>query len=244
MQPDVEPDRRVEGAILVDAQVCQLVVEHFAVFLGEIAILDAPVGDGAANAVDELPDRGSRVRGSLLAVEVLGDDHLGGQERPELRHFDVLLVENYLSTVVRDGRRPSFPLDLVEWIDARGAEYAFKGFTHMLLVWRRFSLRIAYACLCRDRLCCLLCSSFLLLYLHRYRFIGKPFFAIKPSQIAAPKDKLYPFRGVSGSIRLSIFGRTLRDGIVPVQPGHEGWGQESHGLIVSPRMKAIQRLRS
>ena len=74
----VEPNRRVEGAILVDAQEDQFVVKDLAVFLGKIAVLDTPVCDGAADPMDQLAHGGSRSR-VLLAIEVLGDDHLGGQ---------------------------------------------------------------------------------------------------------------------------------------------------------------------
>ena len=122
IQPDVEPDRRVERAVLVQAQPGQLVVEHLAVGLGEIAVLDPPIRDRAANAVDELAHRGLPLRRALLAVEILRHDHLGGQQRPGLGHLDVFLLENDLAGIVGDFRRPPFPLDLVEGIDLGIAE--------------------------------------------------------------------------------------------------------------------------
>src|SRR4030095_15415077 len=57
MKPDVEPDGRIERPILVHAEPSQFVVENLAVRLGEIAILDSPVGDCPSHAVDQLPHR-------------------------------------------------------------------------------------------------------------------------------------------------------------------------------------------
>src|SRR5258706_6111590 len=50
----VEPDRRIEGAILVDTQPGQLLIEHFPIFLAEVAILYSPISNRAADAVNEL----------------------------------------------------------------------------------------------------------------------------------------------------------------------------------------------
>jgi hypothetical protein len=61
VEADVEPDGRVEGAVLVDAEPGQVVVEDLGVLLGlEVAVLDAPIGDGAGDAVDELATEVSR----------------------------------------------------------------------------------------------------------------------------------------------------------------------------------------
>src|SRR5690606_26071589 len=57
VEADVEPDRRVERAVLVQAEGGQLVVEDLGVGVGgEVAVLAAPVGDGAGDAIDELAD--------------------------------------------------------------------------------------------------------------------------------------------------------------------------------------------
>ena len=122
IEPDVEPDRRIECAVLIQAQPGQLIVKHFAVGLGEIAVLDPPIRDRPANAVNELPHGGFPLRRALLAVKVLGNDHLGGQQRPRLGHFDVLLLENDFPGVVGDFRGPPLPFQLVEGIDLGVAE--------------------------------------------------------------------------------------------------------------------------
>ena len=54
IKPDIEPDRGIESAILVQTQPGELVVEDLTVFLAEISILDAPVGDGSTNTMNEL----------------------------------------------------------------------------------------------------------------------------------------------------------------------------------------------
>ena len=56
IQADVEPDGRIERPVLVQAEPGQLAIEPLAVLgRGEIAVLDAPVGNRAADAVDQLP---------------------------------------------------------------------------------------------------------------------------------------------------------------------------------------------
>ena len=54
IKPDIEPDRGIESAILVQAQPGELVVEDLTVFFAEISILDTPVGDGSTNTMNEL----------------------------------------------------------------------------------------------------------------------------------------------------------------------------------------------
>ena len=65
VEADVEPDGGVEGAVLVEAEPGELAVVGLGVFVGgEIAVVAAPVGDGAGDAVDDLSDAASRVRRS------------------------------------------------------------------------------------------------------------------------------------------------------------------------------------
>ena len=129
VQADVEPDRRVEGAVLVQAEPGQVVVEVLGV-LGrrEVAVGDAPVGDGARDPVDQLAHR--RLAPAFLrvgavgdvAVEVLRDRDLGRQFAPLGRHFDVLLFEDGLAAVIGDGGGAVVPFHLVEGGDPRGGE--------------------------------------------------------------------------------------------------------------------------
>src|SRR5690606_38053087 len=59
VQAHIEPDGTVEGAVLMQAEPGQLVVEALAVLArGEIILLDAPVRDGARDAMDELLEGG------------------------------------------------------------------------------------------------------------------------------------------------------------------------------------------
>ena len=125
IEADVEPDRRVERAVLVDAEPGQVVVENFRVLLRlEVAVLDAPVGDGARDAMDELAHGGLAavlVRvGAVgdVAVEIFRDRDLRRQHAPALRHLDVLLLEDRLAGIVGDLRRALLPLDLVVGMDA------------------------------------------------------------------------------------------------------------------------------
>jgi hypothetical protein len=58
IEADVEPDGRVERAILVQAEPGQFVVIYLAIRFAEVTVLDAPVGNRAADPVDQLPDGG------------------------------------------------------------------------------------------------------------------------------------------------------------------------------------------
>ena len=79
-QADVEPDWRIERAVLVDAEPSQLFVEDFPVILAEIAVRHAPVGDRARHTMNELLDRCFAFERVLLAVEILGNNHLGREQ--------------------------------------------------------------------------------------------------------------------------------------------------------------------
>ena len=116
-EADVEPDRRVEGAVLIHAEPGEFVVEDLAVLLAEVTVLDAPVRDGAGDAVDQLLDAGLALGGVLLAVKVFRDDDLGGELRPELGHFDAFLLKDDLAGVVGDFSSAFVPFDLVEGTD-------------------------------------------------------------------------------------------------------------------------------
>ena len=134
IEPDVEPDGRIERAVLVHAEPGQFFVENFAIFLGEIAVLDAPIGDGAADAMDQLANGRFALGGVLLAVKIFRDDHFCGEDRPGFRHFDVVLLENDFAAVVGDFGGAFIPFDLVEGLDLRVAEDAihFEGLGWLL----------------------------------------------------------------------------------------------------------------
>ena len=68
VEADVEPDRRVERSILIDAQPGQLVAKNVAIRLAEVSIFGTPVGYGPADAVNELLHRCFALRGVLLTI--------------------------------------------------------------------------------------------------------------------------------------------------------------------------------
>ena len=143
-QANVEPDRRIERPVLVNAQPCQFVVEHVGILLGgEVAILETAIGDGPADPVNELLDRILALAALDVAVEILARNDFRGQLAPRGRHFDVVLLEDGLTVVARNLRRPRFPFQLVEWMSARGGEVMLYPQTLGLLVSRgRFGRRL------------------------------------------------------------------------------------------------------
>ena len=70
IQPDVEPDGRIKSPILIHAQPGQLIKKDLAVCLAEVTILDTPIGNGAANAVNELSNGGFPLSCALLAIKI------------------------------------------------------------------------------------------------------------------------------------------------------------------------------
>src|SRR5690606_22415657 len=106
VESDVEPDRRVEGTVLVKAEPGEVVVKGFrAGGVPQVAVFETPVGDGAGDPVDELPDRvlsaprpwiGAEPR---IAIEVFRNHDLGREFAPVFGHFDSLLTENNLAFV-------------------------------------------------------------------------------------------------------------------------------------------------
>ncbi len=115
VEADVEPDRRVEGTVLVHAEPGEIAVEVFAVLLRfKVAVLDAPVGDRAGDAVHELLDRVLPFGRVDLAVEVLAHDNVRGQLAPGGRDFTGRLLEEHLAVLPLDGGRAELPLRRVE----------------------------------------------------------------------------------------------------------------------------------
>ncbi len=133
MEPYIEPNRRVEGTVLVQAQPGEILIEIFrARLVGEIAVLQPPVGDGAGDAVDELPHRllpaalaGIGALGGVT-VEIFGNGDLGGQFAPGFGDLDVFLAEQRFAAVIGNFRRAVVPLDLIERRHAGSGETGFK----------------------------------------------------------------------------------------------------------------------
>jgi hypothetical protein len=127
IKADIEPDGRIEGAILIDAQPGQFIVKNLPFGLVEIAVAHAPIGDGPADAMDQLADGRFPFAGVLLAVKVFRDHHFGGQEGPGFGHLDIFLFENDLAAVIGDFGRAFLPFDLIERFDLGIAKNPFDG---------------------------------------------------------------------------------------------------------------------
>ncbi len=119
LEADVEPDRAVEGGLLIDEQMLQVVAERLLViFALEVLLLDRPAGDGVDDASDQLLDGPLALGSADRAAEILGDDDVGGLLRPEARDLDVALFENKGALLVTNDGGPDVPFDLVERVDA------------------------------------------------------------------------------------------------------------------------------
>ena len=114
----VEPHRGVEGGLLGDQEVGQLVGEGLGVRLGgEVAVLDAPSVDGVDDPSDHLANGGLPLGRPQGAPEVLLGDDVGGVLGPGLGELHVALLERVPALlVVGDDRVADLPLDLVEWV--------------------------------------------------------------------------------------------------------------------------------
>ena len=87
---DVEPDRAVEGGLLVDQDRSQFGIEGVGVLIGgEVALLAADLGDPVGDAADHLLDGSLALGGAGLPAEVLLGDDVGRVLRPGLRELDV-----------------------------------------------------------------------------------------------------------------------------------------------------------
>ncbi len=139
IEPDVEPNRGVKRPVLIQAEPGQFVIEHFTAGFGEVSVLNTPIRNRAADAVDELAHGSLPLRHALLAVKVLRDDHLGGELRPIFRHLHIVLFENDFPCIVGDFGDPPLPFDLVKWMGSRIAECPLD--TQCLLRRRSFASR-------------------------------------------------------------------------------------------------------
>ena len=109
-QADVEPDRGVEGPMLMDAQPGEIAVEVFPILgTGEIAIRHAPIGDRAGHAVDQLANGMLPFWSVDFAVEILAHHHIGGQLAPRRRNFAGGLLKQNLAILPFDRRGAQLP---------------------------------------------------------------------------------------------------------------------------------------
>ena len=140
IQADVEPDRRVERAVLVHAEPGQFIVKNLRSFrIREITVRHSPIGNRARHSMNELP-HGSFSSALVwigavrdVAVKVFRDGDLGRERAPAFRDFDVLLLENHFAAVIGDFRGAPFPFNLIKWRNSGIAEHALKMHTGLFL---------------------------------------------------------------------------------------------------------------
>ena len=123
---DVEPDRGVEGEVLVDQQPGQLVLEDLGVGVGgEVAVVLAGLDVGGDHAVDELLEAALAGVGADRAAEVLGGDDRRGVDRPGGGELHAALLEDGGAGLpVGLDDVAALPGQLVVGVDALGAEDA------------------------------------------------------------------------------------------------------------------------
>jgi len=122
LEADVEPDRAVEGGVLIDEDRLQLGLEGLGLLVvDEVAALPAPGDRRVDDAADHLPHARLALRRREPAAEVLLRDDVGRGLRPELRELDAALLERR-PVLARNRGVADLPFDLVERVAARDGE--------------------------------------------------------------------------------------------------------------------------
>jgi hypothetical protein len=125
LDADVEPHRTVEGRLLMQQQVGELIAERVGVRRGcEVALRFTPAADRAHDAPDHLPDAVLTIGAAEGAAEVLRDDDVGGELRPSGRNLHIVLLEDDLALLVLDDGAAPLPLDALEGILVGDGEVA------------------------------------------------------------------------------------------------------------------------
>ena len=123
LEADVEPDRTVEGGLLIDEQVFQVVAERLEVVVArEVALLLRPGSNGVDDTANQLFDAPLAVRSADDAAEILGNNDIGRLLRPESRDFHIALLEDNRSLFIADDGRAHLPLNLVERVNPFASE--------------------------------------------------------------------------------------------------------------------------
>ncbi len=124
LEADVEPDRRVEGGVLVDEDRLQLGLERFGLPVArEVAARAAPAADRVDDAADHVLHARLALGRAHPAAEVLLRDDVRRRLRPELRELDALLIEDRGVFPGNEGIA-ELPLHLLERVAARNREVA------------------------------------------------------------------------------------------------------------------------
>ncbi len=128
LHADVEPNRRVEGHLLVHEEVGQLSLEGGEVLVRvEVVLGEGPGGDRVDHPIDELLDAALTTGRADMAAEVLADHDVGGELRPEVGNLYVRLLEDGLARLVLDLGRAELPGDFVVGVNAGGGPAPLEG---------------------------------------------------------------------------------------------------------------------
>ena len=96
----------------MEAQPGQLAIEALAILRrGEVAVFEAPIGDRAGDAVDQLLNTVFALGRADFAVEVFAADDVRRQLAPERRDFAVGLLEDQFAVLAFDLGAADFPID-------------------------------------------------------------------------------------------------------------------------------------
>ncbi len=146
IETDVEPDRTVERAMLIQTEPGQITIERLRRGLvRKITVLEPPIRDRPRHPMDQLTNRtfataGMRISAvGNISIEIFRHRDLGGQRTPGFWDFDILLAKDHLPAVIGDLRHATLPLDLVKRRDAVLAEKALKFQAALLLARARSS---------------------------------------------------------------------------------------------------------
>ena len=95
----------------------QVAVEGFGIPAGsEVTVLESPVGNSAADAVNDLPHAFFPLVCSRFAEEIFAGDDVYGKLTPRTGEFAITLLENGGPTVSFDAGGSSRPFDGIEGI--------------------------------------------------------------------------------------------------------------------------------
>ena len=101
---------------------------------GEVATFAAPPGQRLHDPVDDLADAGLALWAARAAAEVLLGDDVDGQLGPGAWNLYVFLLEDDLTLLAGDRRRPALPLDQVVRVAVRRREVALEPKPDLRLV--------------------------------------------------------------------------------------------------------------
>jgi len=114
--PTLKPDGRVEGHLLLNQKVRELVFECIARgAIGKIAAFDTPTNDGAHNAANQLAHRAFAFGTAGLAVKIFAGDNVGRGLRPTLGNLYVVLPKNRGALFIADQGCALLPFNRIEW---------------------------------------------------------------------------------------------------------------------------------